>query len=112
MSVGALAFSVSGSAPVAALAFLLFQAGSALFLVTAVTYRQLVVPVNLLGRVHALARAVGLLGQPAGAALASLLADRDPALGARLCGLAGIAVLGLVLRMAKGLSTEVPHAQS
>jgi predicted MFS family arabinose efflux permease len=94
---GAALLSVAPTAPLAALGLLAFQAGSISFLITAITYRQRVVPNHLLGRVHALARTIGLLGQPVGAALAGALVSEVTA--SVVIRLAAVSSLGAIAVM-------------
>jgi predicted MFS family arabinose efflux permease len=63
---------------VSAAALFLFQAGVFYFLITVVTLRQRIVPAEILGRVHALARALGNLGTPLGAAVGGVIAAGLP----------------------------------
>ena len=56
------------------IALFLFQGGIFYFLITIVTLRQRIVPGDILGRVHALARSLGNLGTPLGAVLGGTLA--------------------------------------
>jgi Transmembrane secretion effector len=68
-----------GHAPaVSAVAFFAFQGGIYYFLITVVTVRQRIVPADILGRVHALARALANVGTPVGAALGGILAGALP----------------------------------
>jgi predicted MFS family arabinose efflux permease len=63
---------------VSAAALFLFQAGVFYFLITVVTLRQRIGPAEFLGRVHALARALGNLGTPLGAAVGGVIAAGLP----------------------------------
>ena len=76
--VGGVAVGLTNSVYVVAGALFLFQGGVFYFLINVVTLRQRIVPTEILGRVHALARAFGNLGTPLGAVVAGALAASLP----------------------------------
>lgn len=78
-AVSGVAIGMSRAPAETALAMFVFQGGVFYFLITMVTLRQRVVPLEILGRVHALARSLGNLGTPLGAALAGALVAGLPA---------------------------------
>lgn len=75
---GGLTVGLTSSVYVIAGALFFFQGGVFYFLITVVTLRQRIVPTEILGRVHALARALGNLGTPLGAVAAGALAATLP----------------------------------
>lgn len=66
---------------ISAAALLAFQGGVYYFLISVVTLRQRIVAAEILGRVHALARSLGNIGTPLGAALGGVLAGGLLAVG-------------------------------
>jgi len=77
-AVGAALLSLSRDVIMVALTYAVIEGATSFFLISAITYRQRLVPSSLLGRVHALARSIGLLGQPIGAGIAAALAGYLP----------------------------------
>lgn len=85
--------------------------GAALFHVNQVTYRQLVTPHRLLGRMNASMKWLMLLGMPLGALAGSLIADGAGLRAALFVGAAGVVIAPIPLLLS-GIASVVrqPHA--
>ena len=73
---GSVGLGTGHNIPVIGAALFLFQGGIFYFLITVITLRQRIVPSNILGRVHALARSLANVGTPLGAMAGGVLASR------------------------------------
>jgi hypothetical protein len=82
--------------------------GAGLFHVNQVTYRQLITPARLLGRMNASMKTVMLLGLPLGALIGSVIAESFGLRAALFAGAAGI-ILGPLPLLASGIARV--HAQ-
>ena len=82
--------------------------GAGLFHVNQVTYRQLITPARLLGRMNASMKTVMLLGLPLGALIGSVIAENFGLRAALFAGAAGI-ILGPLPLLASGIARV--HAQ-
>jgi predicted MFS family arabinose efflux permease len=71
---GGIGVGLGGHLVISAAAMFAFQGGVYYFLITVVTLRQRIVAVEILGRVHAVARSLGNVGTPLGAVIGGILA--------------------------------------
>jgi predicted MFS family arabinose efflux permease len=82
--------------------------GAGLFHVNQVTYRQLITPARLLGRMNASMKTVMLLGLPLGALIGSVIAENFGLRATLFVGAAGI-ILGPLPLLTSGIARV--HAQ-